>query len=1417
LRTRQDLRKKCFKTVAGPVAVVLFLVTIFSGLMTFPNASAAGLPLTVGNVQFTINDFGVITNEISWNWATQTHFVYKSYLTILHDAYPVGGGGTDVATGYGSGTGDFTVDEANVYVQSNTVQETYASFTQTGVAGVSNDLKIYQTAFSKEGEDWAILVWKLENIYGTDISGLRVGMNFRTRLADSPGDDIDYWNAADSMYYIEDSTTGTTLMGLASADQSVPLNRYYGSQAGKAGDVDPMDDKTLYQALLTNQVHGAAVEISCMAGWEVGMLPAGANVTLPLLITFGTKYQDLSWSAQKAREFLVLQSIGLDITEIQDAHSTDNVKIEIYNDGDMAVQTADIYLSPDGLSVWNGGVWSTTTIRTGEYSVYSMGPGEAFPSTEGGKVSLHYTIGFKLDSVTFGQQGPAPDPLRDETIARYWNGLSYSNEWVRDPTPTFGARNDRPARLDPPPVVLNEIGFNMNQPQDRFIELYYPGSVTVSMTGWTIVVDDAYLLPPITLNPSKRYFVLRGNDFPINFGMDDGTTSGDNVYLYDGTGQLVDMVGWSIPHVTGQTMDRVSDQGQWGFDSFNDPTSTEDGWRFGRNPTPQILDMGPDQSMMVDVGQVAAYDVSVYYSGSSPDVMDITFASSLGWVTEITDPLGSPITDTDGDTVPDIGTMSVGNIKDLKVSVTAPMDPQSGNINTVYITATSSVNTNLIVTLILRTTAVIPPYVVLDEFANPETIWVEGSPIFPQETTITLNVTGAGTPLTWYVPQDTVFVIDNSGSMVWNDPANLRFSGAKDYVDMMKIPDRATTVWFTTSAFLVNGRHLSWNYPLVKSDIDSIPGAAGGTNIPSGMSIATDELMGYADPSHVQVEILLTDGKNSNAMNDAVALQEAQRAADEGIIIFTIGLLAGNDVNEVLLQQIADITGGEYHRAPTAAALQDIYLGIFQQIMNIAGTKIDDPMNPNPMIRNILPSYINYVPGSFRDEISDPLPPDTITVNPDGSTTLDWDVDKIFINETWIAKFEVTSTLDGHIPANIYPESRVNYTKWDNSTEMVSFPETLITVLLPEPVNPPILGISADQNDVHLSWTIPGPNISYYLIYRSPDQRNFDFSSPHVSTQSDPNPTRTDWTDVGAATLSPREYYYAVRAVNNVGIKSITSNTVGKFTKSFDAGLNSFSLPLEPLVANDIGWYASSIPNTVYIDWMDSTDHWVRHWAGGPVTRPGTLAIGEGFQMEVSAPTTFTFVGTPAAMIKYQEGLGADLNFRKGLATMTIQDDLKLFWKPTPGSFGYLVYRADDRMAFHQTAPTPIATVGPSTTDWTDFGALSSDSVWYYMVAPLNAVGKEGSSTYSIGVVTVTYKEGHNSMGLPLKPAGWWTLDYYCESIQRTTGMAYVTMGLWKFHATEMPAGVYDPFIEQGEGYQLSVDGQPTRFTYVGY
>jgi Ca-activated chloride channel family protein len=1417
-----EFKRRITNALSWPLVFFLLLVTIFSGIFLSPTSKAGGLGLGFGNVRFTIEDHGVISGGITWPFPfrPQADIINNSYLTIYHDAYPSGGGNLDVASGYGFGTGDFTVVEQNAWVQWEAFQVIYSSFTQTGVSGVSNDLNIFQRAFSEDGGDWAIVMWKLVNIYGQDIYDLRVGMNFQTRIGNTPGDDIDHWNAADSIYYVEDGPTGSVLMGLASADPTFPVDRYYGNPSGLAGAVDPSDDQSLYDSLMTNKVHGSPDDMTCMVGWEVGTLPAGSNISLPLAIAFGTTYQDLTAVVDRAKEFLVTQKRWLMITEIQDFSSSDNAKIEIYNGWEKTFLTSDIYLSPDGLTSWTSGTWSKTTILPGEYSVYTLGPGEDFPSTEGASLALNIMDDSVSDSVSFGQLGPAPDPLIDESIARYWDGAKYSDEWVRDPTPTFGTHNDGLGKLQPPPVVLNEVYFNGGSSNDRFLEISYFGPGSFDVSGWTLVVDSPYILPPATMDISNRFFVLREDDFPADFDMDDGTLNGDNVYLYDELGRLVDMVGWSSAHTRGLSVARVVDVSRWRFDGFDDVSSIEVGWEFDISPTSEAVRLTPHQYEKVYVGEDVQYNISLGSFGSCADIFDITFISTLGWETNITDTLGNPILDHDGDSLPDGDLMLHGDALDMKVQVTVPIGSELWDFNVVYVTATSSVNANVSSTGVLKSIATLHPYIVVNKSAEPNTIWLEGSLVFPQETTLTLNVTGSGATPDWYVAQDVVFVIDNSGSMGWNDPQDLRLSAAKAYVDMMRTPDRAATVMFARSAVLVGRHHLTSDYNQVRADIDTSPPLLGGTDLTPALATANIELRDYGYSPHIRTQILLTDGLNVDG-NDFETIEEAQVAANEGITIFTIGL--GSEADEVLLRNIASTTGGRYYHAPTPEALEDIYLAIYRSLKpeGIAGKRIEDPVKPNPMIRDILPPYIHYIPGSFRDQNSTPRAPDVITLNPDGTTVLDWDVEKVFINRSWVVRFEVTSSLSGHVPVGVYPLSRVNYSDWDDTNETVSFPETFVNVMAPTPVNLPTLYISTDQNDVCLSWTIPQANISHYLIYRATDQREFNFMNPDFNTLTDPDngvkPTRTSWNDTGAASSSVKEYYYVIRAVSNQGAMSATSNTVGKWTTSFDFGLNAFSLPLEPVVDSHIEWLANSIPNATYVNWLDDTGRWQRQLSGGPVSRTDPLRVGETFEIYLTSPTTYTSVGNPASMIRYREGLGDSLDFRTGLGVAVFQDDVSLYWITTPGAAGYRIYRSENRTGLHDSSLAPIVSFDGIRMFWKDIEALSQSDNWYYMVVPFYENGNEGSSTYSIGVSRMEYYPGVSSFALPVKQTEDHSLDWYCDNIPNVVGIVYMIFEMWKFHANEMPDGVYDVEVLQGEGYQISIDGSATRFVFIGY
>lgn len=101
------------------------------------------------------------------------------------------------------------------------------------------------------------------------------------------------------------------------------------------------------------------------------------------------------------------------------------------------------------------------------------------------------------------------------------------------------------------------------------------------------------------------------------------------------------------------------------------------------------------------------------------------------------------------------------------------------------------------------------------------------------------------------------------------------------------------------------------------------------TRIDLGIELAHDELMSSRrlrgnDP----VMIVLTDGK-ANPVPASVAVQNAERAKKDGIIIFTIGL--GDELDLWALEEMA--SKSEYfYRAPDAEDLKDIYAEIAVEI-----------------------------------------------------------------------------------------------------------------------------------------------------------------------------------------------------------------------------------------------------------------------------------------------------------------------------------------------------------------------------------------------------------------------------------------------------------------------------------------------------
>jgi hypothetical protein len=493
------------------------------------------------------------------------------------------------------------------------------------------------------------------------------------------------------------------------------------------------------------------------------------------------------------------------------------------------------------------------------------------------------------------------------------------------------------------------------------------------------------------------------------------------------------------------------------------------------------------------------------------------------------------------------------------------------------------------------------------------------------------------------------------------------------------------------------------------------------------------------------------------------------------------------------------------------------------------------------MIMDVLPPWIDYIPGSFS------IPPDNIYVNATGYTFLEWNYSSLLIGETWTVSFDITCSEVGLKYTNDYISSRVNYTNWHDDPIEILFPPTQINVVVGEP-RPPELYIDIRDNsgnpdgkgdNVYLYWVPPTtPDTSHYLLYRSPTQTGFDFSSPWRSTLTHSDngvfKLRNTWNDTNVAVDSaPYEYYYCIRAVNSVGEISDSSRTVGRWTTTYQQGTSTFSLPLEPIESLSTDSLVNDMTaGTGYIKWMDPINHvWLQHGSGA--VNNTVMTVGKGYEVDFTGQTKYTFTGMPGAMILY-DNVTFGFNITPGSDDeddLTASEDgtgsVTLTWKQplsmSPGVHEFRVLRSSMRDGFWDVNDYDIIAVIPVTAPgsmafYTDVGNATAGTELYYMILPIEiSSGYRGSSSYSIGVWTADILGQYDTFGLPLKPASYDTADWWCDNFGNTVGINYyhIASQRWSWHSTRMPFGAFDPLIEMILGYQISTTA-PTKYSFVG-
>ncbi len=211
----------------------------------------------------------------------------------------------------------------------------------------------------------------------------------------------------------------------------------------------------------------------------------------------------------------------------------------------------------------------------------------------------------------------------------------------------------------------------------------------------------------------------------------------------------------------------------------------------------------------------------------------------------------------------------------------------------------------------------------------------------PQSTSTTSSSTTEGI--------DVVMALDISSSMLARDFTPDRFSAAKEITSrfMLDRPnDRIGLVVFAGEAYTqspLTTDHRTLVNLLSQVEMGLI---TDGTAIGTGLATAVNRLRHSASPS--KVVVLLTDGVNNSGQIDP--LTAAELAKEFGIRVYTVGVgtegmapypaidmwgdvvyqQAKVEIDEELLTQISEMTGGQYFRATDNASLESIYEEINQ-------------------------------------------------------------------------------------------------------------------------------------------------------------------------------------------------------------------------------------------------------------------------------------------------------------------------------------------------------------------------------------------------------------------------------------------------------------------------------------------------------
>ncbi|HLF06472.1 MAG TPA: Ig-like domain-containing protein, partial [Thermoplasmata archaeon] len=316
--------------------------------------------------------------------------------------------------------------------------------------------------------------------------------------------------------------------------------------------------------------------------------------------------------------------------------------------------------------------------------------------------------------------------------------------------------------------------------------------------------------------------------------------------------------------------------------------------------------------------------------------------------------------------------------------------------------------------------------------------------VVPDKRVAHLEIVGNGTPQNIYVPQQTILITDDSGSMSWNDPNKIRIQGGKDYVGKLKPVDEAGAVLFHSG--LRAQQPLTNNFALVNSTLDRAI-TSGGTNFEVAFGTANTLMFGWnggtdkRKPGYTWAYIFLTDGVDSGYPYS----DDVDRTIAAQVKVFTIALGADpSQMDMPLLQSIAQRSGGKFYWAKSTADIAAAYNDIAKSISNSYVAKPD-------RVQIKIANDFEVVGNSFASNIGTGIPNNTGPNPTNPNPLMQWDnvVQKLNIGDKWWVEFEIQHPRSGVWDLQDVNSTYVQYTFFNGTVNRTYFPLLTVKVIAP--------------------------------------------------------------------------------------------------------------------------------------------------------------------------------------------------------------------------------------------------------------------------------------------------------------------------------------------------------------------------------